>query len=87
MFFFNTVQRVYPYQISEPVRSYGCGLDACFDCTCEIEILRNYLRSTGLKDPLDVAICKESHHITQSLSATRTLDVKPPSVFSTLAPL
>ena len=41
MFYHNTVSRVCAY----PHKAQGGGLDHCYDCSCEVQILRSYLES------------------------------------------
>jgi cap2 methyltransferase len=44
MFYFNTVTRVARYPHPMPVGRPGYGLDYCYDCRAEVEILSEYLR-------------------------------------------
>jgi cap2 methyltransferase len=44
MFYFNTVTRVARYAHSMPVGRPGYGLDYCYDCRAEVQILSEYLR-------------------------------------------
>jgi len=44
LFYFNTVTRVARYAHSMPVGRPGYGLDYCYDCRSEVEILSEYLR-------------------------------------------
>jgi hypothetical protein len=41
MFYHNTVSRVSAY----PHKARGGGLDHCYDCSCEVQILRSYLEA------------------------------------------
>jgi cap2 methyltransferase len=68
MFFFNTVTRValYPHSVD------GCGLDHCYDCNAEIQILRKYLQKMHL-DTSNKSIAQLSSLISSSISSERTL--------------
>ena len=65
MFHFNKVTRpaLYPHGVR------GCGLDHCYDCTAEVNILRDYL---GLDAP-DTEIARLSANISSSICKNRTL--------------
>ena len=43
MFYFNTVTRVARYSHTMPVGRAGYGLDYCYDCSAEVDILLQYL--------------------------------------------
>jgi hypothetical protein len=63
MFFFNTITRValYPHSVS------GCGIDHCYDCAAEVQILGAYADSSNL------SIAQLSDLISSSISSERTL--------------
>lgn len=70
MFHFNTVTRhsLYPHQIS------GEGLDHCYDCRAEIEILTNYLTEFTFPSPnLTLSVPCLSAEISRHVACNRTL--------------
>jgi len=77
LFYFNTVQRValYEHDIT------GEGIDHCFDCMSELNVIRNYLIKFKLydesndKDNLNEKIARISREISRSISTEgRTLE-------------
>ncbi|KJE90063.1 hypothetical protein CAOG_01438 [Capsaspora owczarzaki ATCC 30864] len=72
MFFFNTVQRVALYE--HPIR--GQGIDCCYDCRAEVEILGLYLQQVRKVDPVRTVaeISRLSAEISKNMgTAGRTL--------------
>jgi len=74
MFFFNTVTRTALYTHSVK----GQGMDRCYDCRAEVEILKNYiLCASPWKPPtpaeLDLDVAKMSEWISRLVSKNRTL--------------
>lgn len=70
MFFFNTVARTSLFE--HMVRAEG--IDHCYDCASEIQILKRYLRSIGHgKRGLNHKVARLSEDISASLSVYRTL--------------
>jgi cap2 methyltransferase len=70
MFYFNTVTRhsLYPHSMA------GEGLDHCYDCRAEIEILSNYLTHFSFSKPnLTFAVPALSASISRQLTSHRTL--------------
>jgi len=72
MHYFNVTTRpsVYPHDVKAE------GLDRCYDCRAEVEILRNYLASTGMHG--DVA--RLSMWISREISKSRTLKDQNPDI-------
>lgn len=85
MFFHNTVMR--PARYSHPVRSGG--LDGCYDCRAEVEILRSYLESSPhwprKHEDLDADVAALSQWISRALSRHRTLADPSPDKQARLA--
>ena len=72
MFYFNTVLR--PSLYDHGVRAEG--LDHCYDCKAEVEILKRYLQLTPLHfpgDSMNEKIANLSMHISRCVSTCRTL--------------
>ncbi len=76
MFYFNTVTRVSLYHHGV----CACGIDHCYDCKAEVEILGSYLRTVCMNYS-DQAVSQLSEHISNSLSGKRTLAHKTPDHF------
>ena len=73
MFHFNTVTRVARYPHHMPVGPPGYGLDYCYDCRSEVEIILQYLRKTEpelqgevLKQKFSEMTCRCSWEISQN---------------------
>jgi len=76
LFYFNTVTRVARYPHSMPVGKPGYGLDYCYDCRSEVEILLQYLRSAtpelqGVE--LENKFCELTHKCSRESASSRTL--------------
>ena len=66
LFYFNTFARVQSY--SHEVYS-GEGLDHCYDCTSEIDILQKYII---LRGKLEQIYDSDNHHFTRDLIENET---------------
>ena len=76
MFYFNTVTRVARYQHSLPVGLDSEGLDYCYDCRAEIDILDRYCREyLEMKDEADIKakIVELSKKSSRECASNRTL--------------
>lgn len=76
MFYFNTVTRVARYAHSMPVGRPGYGLDYCYDCRAEVEILSEYLRKYYPEiqsNELREKFCEMTHRCSRENDVTRTL--------------
>ena len=69
MFYFNTMTRVSLYDHSV----FAPGLDHCYDCRAEVEILRRYLAQAKKIPPADQDVADMSRSISRHISANRTL--------------
>lgn len=70
MFYFNCVTRpaMYSHSVS------ACGLDNCYDCRAEIEIIKNYLVQTNHVLPHSSEIAKISETMSWKICRNRTLE-------------
>eukprot|EP00961_Rhodomonas_salina_P298009 3937718-Rhodomonas_salina.1 len=78
MFYFNTVTRVARYAHGMPVRRPGYGINYCYDCRCEVDILSGYLIKvqTELRDDserLQRAFVRMTYQCSRECAPTRTL--------------
>lgn len=76
MFYFNTVTRVARYAHSMPVGKPGYGLDYCYDCRSEVEILSEYLRKYYPEiqgNELRDKFCEMTRRCSRENDLTRTL--------------
>eukprot|EP00035_Acanthoeca_spectabilis_P030057 m.7645 g.7645 ORF g.7645 m.7645 type:complete len:678 (-) comp3980_c0_seq1:143-2176(-) len=76
LFHFNTVTRVARYPHNFFVGTRGGGIDYCYDCRSEVEILERYLRKTkpGLEgDELRLAVYGLTYRCSRECASNRTL--------------
>lgn len=76
MFYFNTVQRTARYKHTMPVGLSYTGLDYCFDCRAEVDILCAYLNkihSLKSDEDLQLKFVELSAECSRVISSTRTL--------------
>lgn len=71
MFYFNTVARpaLYAHDIANCV-----GIDHCYDCRSEVEILTQYIAKYTPTENVSKKICEMSTTISKKISANRTLE-------------
>ena len=72
LFHFNTVTRVGRYAHAMPVGAGGEGLDYCYDCRSEVEVLSRYLRMRD-GEAAPAAFCAMSARCSRECASGRTL--------------